>query len=134
MSTAERQADDISPPKRGFIINFVVAPASTETVDLEDPALNPAGVTQPDYWRGRYVTIKVETNDCQFALSEDIGDVLTPGAAAPAAPALDVDRGVIISAGSAPETRFFGPGSTWRFLQFASVLGCTVTIWPSSPQ
>lgn len=133
-STAERQADEITGPQYGRIISFSVAAGGTDTVDLEDAALNPEGASHPGYWQGRYVTIQVETNDCQFALAEDALDVLTPGVAPPALPALTTDRGAIIKAGAAPEIRIPGPGSTWKFLQFASVLGCTVSIWASSPR
>ena len=133
MSTAERQADDISAPRRGYILNAVIAAAGTLTVDLRDPALNPAGVTDPDYWLGRYLTFMVEGNECQFAMSEDPGDVLTPGAAAGAL-ALDTVRGAVIQAGKAPELRIESSGSTWRYVQLASALGCTVSIWASSPR
>ena len=92
-STAERQADEITGPQYGRIISFSVAAGGTDTVDLEDAALNPEGASHPGYWQGRYVTIQVETNDCQFALAEDALDVLTPGVAPPALPALTTDRG-----------------------------------------
>lgn len=132
MSSAERKADNISPPKFGRLVNFVIAPAGTETVDLEDDALNPDSPTPVHYWRDRYVTVMVEGNDCQFCASEAPGDVLTPGAAAGGAPALDVTRGAVIQAGKAPEMLFEGENSSWHYLQFASQLGCTVTMWVSS--
>lgn len=133
MSTAERQADDITAPRTGYILNATIAAAATLTVDLEAPAFNPEGSSHPHYWRDRYVTIMVETNDCQFAMSEAPGDVLTPGAAAGAI-GLSTTRGAVIQAGKAPELRIEGPNSPWRYMQFASALGCTVSIWVSSPK
>lgn len=138
MSTAERQADDITGPKDGRIVAFVVGVGGTDTFDLEDPALNPLGASRPHYWRDRYVTILVEGNDCQVCLSQDLANPLTPGAAANATPALNITRGAVIQAGKAPEIRLdgFNPvaANDFRFLHFASALGCTVSIWASSPQ
>tara|TARA_R110000868_G_scaffold93573_1_gene258782 strand:+ start:175 stop:591 length:417 start_codon:yes stop_codon:yes gene_type:complete len=138
MSTAERQADDITGPKQGRIVAFVVGVAGVDTFDLELAALNPLGASHPHYWRDRYITILVEGNDCQFCISTSAANPLTAGAAAAAVPTINVTRGAVIQAGKAPEIRIdgFNPvaANDFRYMHFASTLGCTVTIWASSPQ
>lgn len=133
MSTAERQADDISAPQFGKMISLLVAAATAETIDLTDTALIPTGEPE-EYWLGRYLTIKVDGGACQFALADDAADVLTPGAAGTNPASLDSnDRGVLIDESKAPEVRIPAAGG-FHFLQFASSAGCTVTIWVSSPR
>lgn len=129
MSTAERLNANVRAPRWGRVILTSVPAGGTRTVDLMDPAVIPPG-ERSDFWRGRYVRITA-SEAVTFAVSSAVGDVLvvTPVAGAPA---LVAGAGVPIAAGGAPEVLLDGPGAAWRWLQFASAAGATITISEAS--
>lgn len=130
MSTAVRLDANVQAPIEGRIMFATIANGASVTVDLDDPALLPAGLTQAqkiDFWRSRFLRISVDGGTVHFAASKDLLPPLALGyAGVGAAFTVPLDVGIPIFDRGAPEMLFLRGGS--RYLKFSNDSGGPVTV------